>query len=995
MGIKSKKLEYFSQDPNIENSGTRFGAYLYSEGQLPENNVWRYSVARFRIVMDNNGASQLTIGFTSDAFSYEIGKDSGVFCAITTDPNVFLYYGGTSEYEFKESDMSFSSGMSGSMTITKNLIPGETYYVWLFVDDINSESHNIDYGQSSTSLISASGSYSALSSTSCQGGYFGDDVSIAVTQLRGSNASTQVYFDYTSGGTTTSTLIFGPSSAKGTSRATFNEAAADYASTVTNAMECSAVLRTVTSVNGTVVGTTQTQITMRFKNEDVAPSCAAAWVSLAPYNPSLPSSIRSYYIKTKSKIQATFDSSKITYRYGASFVSFSILYDGETNSTSPYVSTKYVGSSNVVTCRVTDSRGAYTDCVFQGATGITITDYSDPFTTNNVVRCDVTGNEDEDETSFRVDSIPTFSSINSQNTITITVNYRAVSEDYAAANETEITQSGGQYSKIITGPTSPDIDYEVRVTITDLAGGTSSVFYNLFARNWAMKFNEDGTAVGFGMAPIDEKTLQIPEDWDIRIGLRSWFEKIYPIGSLYMSTVNIDPSSLFGGFWRRIKDRFLLASGDTYSLGETDGSATAQLGIDELPEHDHTLSSLGITTQTEGTGESYSGYVNTQYHGGGYVGAKTGTNGLGKAFSIMPPYLAVNIWEKIGNVISTITDYIVRTVSAIAAEANILTVSIEPAQRGSGNSSPSNVRSISGYDSAKLIVSSSENLFNNQGWVKSSSVIKSVSIPILFEDADTQYTFYNTNADLPPYYIYAYDDSGTLVGRTAGNKRDNFTVKRTDFTRDNSGTKDYASIRSLVFRYYSASAYTAADIEANCTIMLIRGGYDESIQGTYIPFSEDTYPVSFGSAGTVYSGSLDVLAGNLTVDSSLVTYDGSETWGNADTEGAYYVALPSVYQVSHTPLCDKMTAIAPGGSSGLSGNQIRLSETFDNLLVRPDGISSVEDWKTWLASNPMSVLYKLKTPSTYQLTAQQVALAADTNLVFANCGKVTLGYISQ
>jgi hypothetical protein len=56
-------------------------------------------------------------------------------------------------------------------------------------------------------------------------------------------------------------------------------------------------------------------------------------------------------------------------------------------------------------------------------------------------------------------------------------------------------------------------------------------------------------------------------------------DKIHPVGSIYISTNNTSPQSLFGGTWERIKDRFLIAAGSTYSAGTTGGSAT----------HTHTL----------------------------------------------------------------------------------------------------------------------------------------------------------------------------------------------------------------------------------------------------------------------------------------------------------------------------------------------------------------------------------------------------------------------
>jgi hypothetical protein len=65
----------------------------------------------------------------------------------------------------------------------------------------------------------------------------------------------------------------------------------------------------------------------------------------------------------------------------------------------------------------------------------------------------------------------------------------------------------------------------------------------------------------------------------------------HPVGSLYWSSSPTDPATLFGGTWTRIKDRFVLAAGDTYGNGATGGSATVQLTESNLPAHKHSCSS--------------------------------------------------------------------------------------------------------------------------------------------------------------------------------------------------------------------------------------------------------------------------------------------------------------------------------------------------------------------------------------------------------------------
>ena len=69
-----------------------------------------------------------------------------------------------------------------------------------------------------------------------------------------------------------------------------------------------------------------------------------------------------------------------------------------------------------------------------------------------------------------------------------------------------------------------------------------------------------------------------------------FLDVVYPVGAIYLSTVNTNPGTLFGGTWEQIKDRFLLAAGDTYSAGGTGGSAT--MSHTHTAKHSHTEGNL-------------------------------------------------------------------------------------------------------------------------------------------------------------------------------------------------------------------------------------------------------------------------------------------------------------------------------------------------------------------------------------------------------------------
>lgn len=77
---------------------------------------------------------------------------------------------------------------------------------------------------------------------------------------------------------------------------------------------------------------------------------------------------------------------------------------------------------------------------------------------------------------------------------------------------------------------------------------------------------------------------------------------IYPIGSLYLSAASTSPAVLFPGTtWEQIKDRFLLCSGNSYTLGDTGGEATHALTANEMPVHTHTFTGSEVNTTSAGS----------------------------------------------------------------------------------------------------------------------------------------------------------------------------------------------------------------------------------------------------------------------------------------------------------------------------------------------------------------------------------------------------------
>lgn len=164
------------------------------------------------------------------------------------------------------------------------------------------------------------------------------------------------------------------------------------------------------------------------------------------------------------------------------------------------------------------------------------------------------------------------------------------------------------------------------------------------------------------------------------------FKKVYPIGAIYISLNNTNPSNIFGfGTWEALPEgRMLLAQGSNYKAGSTGGESTHTLTIAEMPAHNHwdNTEASGDHTHTGETNSSGEHSHNIQGrsgwnsgdafagHADGYgvshqsdrAGSHTHSfttnssgshthkiksDGGGQPHNNMPPYLSVYMWKRV------------------------------------------------------------------------------------------------------------------------------------------------------------------------------------------------------------------------------------------------------------------------------------------------------------------------------------------------------------
>lgn len=130
---------------------------------------------------------------------------------------------------------------------------------------------------------------------------------------------------------------------------------------------------------------------------------------------------------------------------------------------------------------------------------------------------------------------------------------------------------------------------------------------------------------------------------------------IYPVGSYFWSDQAASPADLWKvGTWERIKDKFVLAAGDSYTVGSSGGETAHTLTVDEMPKHRHehiygiadsqqiyfvdsngmNMGGAAVVTNTDNTSAQYRSI------------ATTGDAGSGQPHNNMPPYITAYCWHR-------------------------------------------------------------------------------------------------------------------------------------------------------------------------------------------------------------------------------------------------------------------------------------------------------------------------------------------------------------
>ena len=208
----------------------------------------------------------------------------------------------------------------------------------------------------------------------------------------------------------------------------------------------------------------------------------------------------------------------------------------------------------------------------------------------------------------------------------------------------------------------------------DLCSSGTPIRVAINHRNGNIKTSGAVTAVGamYSATPATtENSTRVATTAYVKNNVVEIIKKVYPVGSIYMSTVSTNPATLFGfGTWEAMPaGRVLLAQGKsswgtTYNAGSTGGEATHRLTVGELPAHNHTASTNTTGNHTHqfqlygpngDTNRNFPSDYDTNYARNKGTTLSAGNHshtininntGSSQSHNNMQPYLTVYMWKR-------------------------------------------------------------------------------------------------------------------------------------------------------------------------------------------------------------------------------------------------------------------------------------------------------------------------------------------------------------
>ena len=307
---------------------------------------------------------------------------------------------------------------------------------------------------------------------------------------------------------------------------------------------------------------------------------------------------------------------------------------------------------------------------------------------------------------------------------------------------------------------------------------------------------------------------------------------------------------------------------------------------------------------------------------------------------------------------------------------------IVPVQEGEGDPSPENVRPISGWTEANLLVGG-RNLFDiskvenitgkTYHLLNNGDGTLSIKTPAGDSGVSTRKTLRDFVGDLP-------DGNYFLTAKTTG-----------------SGSMIYLGGVNVVWSFNKVRNLTSADLDSTVAFYASGPGTSAVISdiqiepgsqaSPYTPYNPASKTITLPFWQTVYGGTLNWTTGVLTIKNQKLIFDGSENWISGSGDNGYILGGSDAFVQNQIAVCN---IAVPTAVTNLTGFHLRISYNFFRFQGFADKYPDAESFKAFLQTQNAEIAAELVTPITIQLTPQEILALSGVNTLYTDTGDTTV-----
>lgn len=235
----------------------------------------------------------------------------------------------------------------------------------------------------------------------------------------------------------------------------------------------------------------------------------------------------------------------------------------------------------------------------------------------------------------------------------------------------------------------------------------------------------------------------------------------------------------------------------------------------------------------------------------------------------------------------------------------------------------------------------------------------------------------------------------TIINNGATGSGYYYRMPKKDLSNYGSSIQIYDSVNVTVDNEHMLWVFTSDSLFLDADKM----GVFKGLSQTWSAYQGTTATITLGQ--TVSQGTVDFDTGLMTVTRGFAEFDGSndEDWrleSNTSYLFTIKTELPFIDQTANTVIQNWISSYSnPIYFVRMNAQAITHIISYDNaqyLYFFNGVISDVNSLRTYLASNPLQVVFEFATPLTVQLTPAQLTLLEGYNYITTNANSISLDY---